>query len=462
MSFQVGQVVGDYQVEGMLGRGGMGALYKVRNRISQRLDAMKVLLPSVRSSSADITSRFEREIRVHASLRHPNIAELYTAFQLDDQLLMVMELVEGPTLESLLAHAPLPVELSVGIVSQVLSALGYAHRQGVIHRDIKPTNVVLSRGGAVKLIDFGIALAEFNPRMTQTGMVLGSLAYMAPEQLTGQHADARADLYSVGITLYQAVTGKRAIEGANEYEMMNAHVHQAPIPPVQHNPALSQELSAAILKSLAKNPAHRFQTAEEFRQALSGYMPTSSSAWPQLAANSSETGMHERVATMLPVEKLPSSSRFHSAALAVLNRNLAQYVGPIARHLVMKESRDAPNLDALCQAVASQIAKDSDRAAFLQACRAEFGAETRTVMAPVQTSAPTPPTPTAVTQTSMDPAWIDRLKKDLAVQIGPMARVVVDRAAKKASGPNELLATVAAEISSPEERARFLARHRTH
>lgn len=461
MSFQVGQVVGDYQVEGVLGRGGMGALYKVRNRISQRLDAMKVLLPSVRSSSAEITSRFEREIRVHASLRHPNIAELYTAFQLDDQLLMVMELVEGPTLESLLAHAPLPVELSVGIISQVLSALGYAHRQGVIHRDIKPTNIVLSHGGAVKLIDFGIALAEFNPRMTQTGMVLGSLAYMAPEQLTGQHADARADLYSVGITLYQALTGKRAIEGANEYEMMNAHVHQTPLPPAQHNPMVPPELSATILKSLSKNPAHRFQTAEEFRQALQGYMPTSNSAWPQLAATPSETGVHERVATMMPAEKLPSSSRFHSAALAVLHRNLAQYVGPIARHLVMKESREAPNLDALCHAVANHIAKDSDRAAFLLACRAEFGAETQTVVAPKPAAMPTPSTPTPLPTASWDPAWLDRVKKDLAVQIGPMARVIVDRAAKKARNHPELLSAVAEEISSPEERARFLARHRT-
>lgn len=462
MSFQVGQIVGDYQVEGVLGRGGMGALYKVRNRFSQRLDAMKVLLPSVRSSSADITSRFEREIRVHASLRHPNIAELYTAFQLDDQLLMVMELVEGPTLESLLAHAPLPVELSVGIVSQALTALGYAHRQGVIHRDIKPTNIVLSRGGAVKLIDFGIALAEFNPRMTQTGMVLGSLAFMAPEQLTGQGADARADLYAIGITLYQAVTGKRPIEGANEYEMMNAHVHQMPAPPSQVNPAVSEELSAAILKALAKNPAHRFQTAEEFRQALSSYLPTSGSAWPQLAATPSDTGMHERVATMLPVEKLPSSSRFHSAALAVLHRNLAQYVGPIARHLVMKESRDAASLDALCQAVAGQIAKESDRVAFLQACRAEFTAETRTVAMPQAAPPPTPPTPTPAPTTTLDPAWLDRMKKDLAVQIGPMARVIVDRAVKKCGGAEQLLTTVSAEIPSPEERARFLARHRSH
>ncbi|WP_321477324.1 serine/threonine-protein kinase [uncultured Paludibaculum sp.] len=458
MSFQVGQTVGDYQVEGVLGRGGMGALYKVRNRISHRVDAMKVLLPSVRSSSTEITGRFEREIQVHASLRHPNIAELYTAFQLDDQLLMVMELVEGPTLESLLAHAPLPVELSIGIIAQVLSALGYAHRQGVIHRDVKPTNIVLTRGGAVKLIDFGIALAEFNPRMTQTGMVLGSLAYMAPEQLTGQQSDARSDLYSVGITLYQALTGKRAIDGANEYDMMNAHVHQVLVPPAQLNPAIGEELSATILKSLAKQPAQRFQTADEFRQALSPYLPTSSSAWPQLAVSHLETGVQERVATMLPVEKIPSSSRFHSAALAVLHRNLAQYVGPIAKHLVLKESREAPDLDVLCRAVSMHIANESDRAAFLNACRTEFGAETRTVEA--ARPAQTPATPTPVPTASWDTAWLDRLKKDLAVQIGPMARVIVDRAAKKARSPQDLLSALAAEISSPEERSRFQARHR--
>lgn len=454
MSFQVGQIIGDYQVEGVLGRGGIGALYRVRNRISDRVDAMKVLLPSIQSSSPEITNRFQREIRVHASLRHPNIAELYTAFQLDDQLLMVMELVEGPTLESLLAHAPLPVELAIGILSQVLAALGYAHKQGVIHRDVKPTNIVLSRGGAVKLIDFGIALAEFNPRMTQTGMVLGSLCYMAPEQLTGQCSDARSDLYSVGITLYQALTGKRAIEGKNEYELMNAHVHQAPVPPAQFNPSITEELSAAILKSLAKDPAQRFQTAEEFRQVLHPFLPASNSAWPQLSVAPVETGVQDRIATMLPVEKIPSSSRFHSAALAVLHRNLAVYVGPIAKHLVLKESREATDLNSLCQALATQIATEPDRAAFLKACRAEFGAET-------QFTEVARPTPTPVPTAAWDPGLLDRLKRDLAVQIGPMAKVIVDRAAKKAHSQEELLSTLAAEISSPEERARFQALYRS-
>ncbi|MGC4055076.1 MAG: serine/threonine-protein kinase [Paludibaculum sp.] len=376
---------------------------------------------------------------------------------------MVMELVEGPTLESLLAHAPLPVELSVGILSQALAALGYAHRQGVIHRDVKPTNIVLSLAGAVKLIDFGIAVADFNPRMTQTGMVLGSLAYMAPEQLTGQGADARADLYAVGITLYQALTGKRPIEGSSEYELMNAHVHQVPAPQNQLNPGIAPELSAAIMKSLAKHPSQRFQTAEEFRQVLNPFMPTTQSAWPQLAATPSETGVHERVATMLPAEKLPSSSRFHSAALAVLHRNLAEYLGPIARHLVMRESRDAHDLESLCQRVAAQIPKEADRAAFLQACRQEFGAETRTIATPMAASSSTPtPTPTPFPAAALDPAWLDRLKKDLACQIGPMARVIVDRAARKARSPEDLLSTLAAEIPSAEERTRFVARNRSH
>src|SRR5580692_409102 len=201
MNLQIGSAIGDYQVVGILGAGGMGKVYKVRNVISDRVEAMKVLLPDL-VTEADLADRFLREIKVQASLEHPNIASLHTAVRQDNQLLMLMEFVDGVTLEQRLKQGPLPVEEAVNYICQVLSALEYAHSRGVIHRDIKPANMMLTPAGVVKLMDFGIAKASTDHKLTMTGTTMGSLYYMSPEQIQGAAGlDARADLYSVGVSM---------------------------------------------------------------------------------------------------------------------------------------------------------------------------------------------------------------------------------------------------------------------
>jgi serine/threonine protein kinase len=268
MSFNVGDTVGDYQVIGLLGTGGMGRVYKIRNLISDRVEAMKVVLPDL-ENQAQMADRFLREIKLQASLDHPNIARLYSALRINNQLLMIMELVEGVSLGERIHNGP-PVtpRLAVDCVCQMLSALGYAHRGGIIHRDIKPANMILTPSGVVKLLDFGIAKATEDFKLTATGQAIGSLYYMSPEQVRGQVPDARSDLYSLGVTLYQLVTGKRPIDGSNEYAIMTAQLEQAVVPPAEVNPKLHPKLSEVMLKSLTKEPAERFQTADEFRQAL--------------------------------------------------------------------------------------------------------------------------------------------------------------------------------------------------
>ena len=173
MDLQIGSTVGDYQVIGILGAGGMGKVYKVRNVISDRVEAMKVLLPDL-ANAPDLADRFLREIKVQASLEHPNIAALHTALRVENQLLMLMEFVEGETLEQKLKEqGRLPVASAVDYISQVLSALEYAHAHGVIHRDIKPANMMLTPAGVVKLMDFGIAKASSDHKLTMTGTTLG-------------------------------------------------------------------------------------------------------------------------------------------------------------------------------------------------------------------------------------------------------------------------------------------------
>jgi serine/threonine-protein kinase len=264
---EVGNRIGDYEIIQVLGAGGMGKVYKVRNVISDRVEAMKVLLPNL-ETDPELADRFLREIKVQASLDHPNIAGLHTALREGNQLLMLIEYVEGTTLESIAARGPLQVGQAISYISQVLEALAYAHARHVVHRDIKPANMMLTPEGVVKLMDFGIAKMA-DRRLTQTGRTVGSLYYMSPEQINGaQTLDGRADLYSLGVTLYQLVTGKRPFEGDSDYSIMAAHLQQNPIPPVQIDPSLPAALNDIILTAIAKDPNQRFQSADAFRNAL--------------------------------------------------------------------------------------------------------------------------------------------------------------------------------------------------
>jgi serine/threonine-protein kinase len=272
MAYQAGDRVGDYEVVDVLGAGGMGKVYKVRNVISDRLEAMKVLLPNL-EGDPELADRFVREIKVQASLQHPNIAGLHTALRIDNQLLMMLEYVEGKTLESELRNGRIPTDKAVEYVQQVLTALAYAHARGIVHRDIKPANMMLTGSGVVKLMDFGIARIAADQKLTQTGRTVGSLYYMSPEQINGADLDARSDLYSLGISLYELVTKSRPFQGDSDYSIMAAHLEAQPVPPIEVDPSLPRALNDIILMSIAKDPAQRFQSADAFRAALRSVSP---------------------------------------------------------------------------------------------------------------------------------------------------------------------------------------------
>jgi eukaryotic-like serine/threonine-protein kinase len=267
VAFEIGQRVGDYEVVSMLGAGGMGRVYRVRNLISDRTEAMKVLLPDL-VVEQDLAGRFISEIRMLASFDHPNIAQFYTAFQVDNQLVMMMEFVEGYTLEQLATQGPLPESDTINYMQQVLSALSYAHGRGVVHRDIKPANIMLTSHGVVKLMDFGIAKAQREVDLTRPGTTMGSLYYMSPEQVRGEAVDARSDIYSIGIMMYELMAGRRPFEADSAYAILNQQCNVAPQPPVEINPQLPAALSEIILCALQKDPANRFQNAQAVHNAL--------------------------------------------------------------------------------------------------------------------------------------------------------------------------------------------------
>jgi serine/threonine-protein kinase len=267
MSEEIGKRIGDYEILGELGSGGMGRVYKVRNVISDRIEAMKVLLPDV-ANRQELAARFQREIKLLGALNHPNIAVLRTALTVENQLVMIMEFVEGTTLAERLSQGPILVADTMRYMDQVLNALSYAHQQNVIHRDIKPANIILTPQGVIKVMDFGIARSGEDRSLTMTGTTLGSLSYMSPEQVKGEATDARSDIYSVGITLYEMVTGQRPFQAHSDYSIMAAHVKEAPKPPIELQQGLPPALNEIILMAIAKDPAQRFQTADAFRNAL--------------------------------------------------------------------------------------------------------------------------------------------------------------------------------------------------
>ena len=362
MTYEVGARIGDYEVVERIGAGGMGAVYKVRNVITDRLEAMKVLLPDLREAS-DLAERFSREIKVHASLVHPNIASLHTAVRVENHLLMIMELVEGVSLAVRLQQGAMQVLESVAITSQVLSALSYAHERGIIHRDIKPANIMVTPSKTVKLMDFGIATTsgKLQHRLTATGMALGSVHYMSPEQVKAGAPDARSDLYSLGVTLYEMVTGQCPIRGNSEYEIMAAHLAITPQSPGELNPFLPPALSAIILKAMAKRPDDRFQTAAEFRAKLEALLSGAATSSPQPAV---------RVESQPEVPSRGTSPTvgahvWEPGVLEAAAKDLAAYIGPMARIIVNRAAKQAHSSRQLYETVAAEISSPVDRARFL-------------------------------------------------------------------------------------------------
>jgi serine/threonine-protein kinase len=272
----IGEVIGPYEIRGELGRGAMATVWRAWDTKLDREIALKEpLMPAGASGdiAEQLAQRFVREGKASARLNHPGIVTIFNAEVFDGRPVIVMELIEGQTLGDILGAGPLPPDVAASITDQLLDAVGYAHSRGIVHRDIKPDNIFVLADGRIKLADFGIAHVESQATMTQAGTIMGTPGYMAPEQITGQPVDARADLYAVGVVGWEMLIGRNpfgATEGTSLTTVM-FRVVQEEAPDIQTlNPSLAGPLAETIRISMAKDPAWRFGTAAEMRMALRG------------------------------------------------------------------------------------------------------------------------------------------------------------------------------------------------
>lgn len=263
-----GQIVGNYKIEQKLGEGGMGAVFRGVDMMLEREVAIKFLRPEL-SAQPQVVERFRSEAVTLAKLNHPNIATLFNFMRQGDSFFMVLEFVRGATLDNVIQQrGALPSEQAIPLFCQVLDGIQHAHDFGIIHRDIKPANMMLTEKGTLKVLDFGIARILGTARMTRQGNIIGTIEYMSPEQVRGFETDARSDIYSLGMLLYEMLTGRCPFDMQNEFELMKAQIEQYPMPPRQLNPAIPEVVEQAIWKAIAKNPPERFQSASEFRSFL--------------------------------------------------------------------------------------------------------------------------------------------------------------------------------------------------
>src|SRR6266567_3565453 len=310
------QTVGRYEINGELGRGAMGVVYKATDPTIGRTVALKTMRLDVHGLDAkEMVRRFQNESRAAGVLNHPNIVTIYDAGEQDGIFYIAMEFIEGITLHELMAEKRvLPADEVIQLARQICCGLDYAHSNGIVHRDVKPANIMITPNGTVKIMDFGIA--KSGGSVTNTGQILGTPNYMSPEQVKGRPLDGRADLFSMGVILYEMLTGEKPFAGQNVTTIIYKIVNEIPIAPRDLDVTVHPGLSAIVTKVLAKSPEDRYQTGAEMVRDLENYKlagPALQNATTPIGTGSLQ---HEKT-VVLPV-RVVAGSTVRMSALATM------------------------------------------------------------------------------------------------------------------------------------------------
>ena len=445
--------IGKYAIQSVLGKGAMGVVYKAFDPHIERVVAIKTVRKDLVDPdlAVQVMARFQNEAKAAGRLLHPNIVSVYEYGEDDLNAFIAMEYVEGTGLrEYLNRKASFDLGQIVAIVSQLLLALDFAHERGVVHRDVKPANLILTAGGALKVADFGIARIDTS-NLTNAGMVMGTPSYMSPEQCQGKEVDRRTDLFSTGIVLYELLTGEKPFAGSIEAIAFKICYEEPQPPSAVSKLPVSAALDAVVATALAKDPVARFQNAKAFNRAL------------RLALDP-EIGIKREAQDATEINLAAVKLQAQAAAvwddttLHTIERQLANFVGPMARVMVKKaaaKSRDTMELYAL---LSESISDPEVRKQFLAGTGAtgERAATNQTAAA----QGTTPPQLRSISGGAealapVDPGFVEQTTTRLAVYLGPIARVVTRKAAQAAGNRQEFVQRVAGHLGA-QERGEFL------
>ena len=444
--------IGKYTISEVLGRGSMGTVYKGFDPHIHRTVAIKTIHKELLDGADaldSIAARFRNEAKAVGRIMHPGVVAIYEFGEDEHCAYIAMEFVQGRSLDDVLALTPLlPQEQVLRIMDQLLDALAFAHAHGVWHRDVKPANLILTDGGQVKLTDFGVARIS-DANLTQVSTAIGTPSYMAPEQFRGTGVDHRADLFACGVVLYRLLTGKRPFTGNVETVMFKILNDDPPPPSEASGGARPVAFDAIVARALAKRADDRFQSADAMRQALravTGAGADQEATRYLAAARATAPTLVLPAAASAPAEP-PSGTRttgagtgvvpagWDPAELSRIERALASHVGPMARLMVRDAARSCADSTSLALAVSRHIPEEAKRQRFLGAAQAGH--------------APSPPGGTGVDRTPVPAAQAgavgtpltDEFKAHallaLTRRMGPIAKVLVKRAAEQAGGDKE-------------------------
>jgi serine/threonine-protein kinase len=428
----------------------MGTVYRAYDPAIDRELAIKLVHTDLLHDEerANYMALFRREVQAAGRCTHPNIVTIHDFSDAGDAPFIVMELVAGENLQAVLRRETrLPEARALRIIRQVLQGLAFAHRNHVVHRDVKPANIIVQPGDAIKITDFGVARLG-GSQATQTGLAIGTPSYMSPEQLSGGPIDQRADLFSAGAVLYEMLAGAKAFPGRDATEAMAGVLNRDPPDPATLGVPLPGALTSALRRALTKRPADRFQSAEEFLRALefAGGSPE---------ASGDATDATRRVAATRPLPS-PDATTIASAPSAAtvwdprlldgVQAELARHVGPVARVLVKQAAAAASDVTQLYETLARSIDQPAERTRFLSQAPKAVQAPARPAAAAGATS---------LGSVGLIPEQIAAAESALAFHVGPIARVLVKQAARDATSNRDFYERLVRHIDREDDRAAF-------
>ncbi len=458
--------LGRYEIVGTLGRGAMGVVYKGFDPMISRSVALKTIRRDLLDSehATETINRFRNEAMASGRLNHPGIIAIHEYGEHDETVFIVMEYAPGDSLRGYIGRRDSIKLTEVGdIMGQLLDALDYAHENGIVHRDIKPANIIISAGGKVKVTDFGIARIN-SSTLTQTGMIVGTPSYMAPEQYTGLAVDRRADVFSAGVLLYEMVTGVKPFEGATEVVAYQI-CHEPHRPPTEVNRQLPRGMDGVLARALVKKPDQRYATAREFATALRAVIEQHERSVDEptlIATRTQPLGMPGRPADpgSHASQGSHASHSSHSTALtgwdpstlAALETLMGPYVGPLARTMVKRMASKSFTLSDLQDKLTQSIDDPAERAEFTKQARPVF----EQLTAQKGTGPGTRSSSMTMTHRAITQAELDRAVTDLTPFMGPISKMMVKKEATAARDLRELYLRLAEHLSTGDEKTRFL------